>query len=91
MHFSFFDFLSIFMRVITQVVRPFMRKFLMVYFDNILIYSKTNEEPLNHFIQVYNTLRKESLFVNVNKCSFFADQVVFLGFIMSYKEVFTNL
>jgi len=91
MHFSFFDFLSIFMRVITQVVRPFMRKFLMVYFDNILVYSKTKEEPLNHFIQVYNTLRKESLFVNVNKCSFFADQVVFLGFIMSYKEVFTNL
>jgi len=74
----------------TQVFKPFMKKNLMVYFDNILIYSKTKEEPLNHLIRVYNTLRKESLFVNVNKCSFFADQVVFLGFIMSYKEVSTD-
>jgi hypothetical protein len=90
MYFSFFDVPGIFMRVMTQVFKPFMKKNLMVYFDNILIYSKTKEEPLNHLIRVYNTLRKESLFVNVNKCSFFADQVVFLGFIMSYKEVSTD-
>jgi hypothetical protein len=90
MYFSFFDVPGIFMRVMTQVFKPFMKKILMVYFDNILIYSKTKEEPLNHLIRVYNTLRKESLFVNVNKCSFFADQVVFLGFIMSYKEVSTD-
>jgi len=90
MYFSFFDVPGIFMRVMIQVFKPFMKKILMVYFDNILIYSKTKEEPLNHLIRVYNTLRKESLFVNVNKCSFFADQVVFLGFIMSYKEVSTD-
>ena len=90
MYFSFFDVPGIFMRVMTQVFKPFIKKILMVYFDNILIYSKTKEEPLNHLIRVYNTLRKESLFVNVNKCSFFADQVVFLGFIMSYKEVSTD-
>jgi hypothetical protein len=90
MYFSFFDVPGIFMRVMTQVFKPFMKKFLIVYFDNILIYSKTKEKPLNHLIRVYNTLRKESLFVNVNKCSFFADQVVFLGFIMSYKEVSTD-
>jgi hypothetical protein len=89
MYFSFFDVPSIFMRVMTQIVRLFIRKFLKVYFDNILIYSKTKKKSLNHLIQVYTTLRKESLFVNVNKCSFFADQVVFLGFIMSYKKVST--
>jgi hypothetical protein len=90
MYFSFFDVPSIFMRVMTQIVRLFIRKFLKVYFDNILIYSKTKKKSLNHLIQVYTTLRKESLFVNVNKCSFFADQVVFLGFIMSYKKVSTD-
>jgi hypothetical protein len=90
MYFSFFDVPSIFMRVMTQIVRLFIRKFLKVYFDNILIYSKTKKKSLNHLIQVYTTLRKESLFVNVNKCSFFADQVVFLAFIMSYKKVSTD-
>jgi len=42
-----------------------MGKFLLVYFDDILIYSKTKKEHFDHLIQVCTTLRKASLFANV--------------------------
>ena len=55
---------STFMRMITQVLRLFMVKFLVVYFDDILIYSKSREQQLDHLRQVCSVLRGEELYVN---------------------------
>ena len=62
----------------------------MVYFDDILIYSQSKEEHLEHLRQVFLTLREAKLYVNLKKCSFMQPYVLFLGFIVSEHDFSTD-
>ncbi|KAH9769141.1 Endonuclease [Citrus sinensis] len=58
-----------------------------VYFDDILIYSKDLDEHIEHLQSVLTVLRKEKLYANLKKCSFCTNQIVFLGYIVSAKGI----
>ena len=78
---------STFMRLINHVLRAFISKFVVVYFDDILVYSKTIEDHLNHLRSVISVLRSEKLYANLHKCSFCTDQITFLGYVVNAKSV----
>ncbi|XP_074298591.1 putative mitochondrial protein AtMg00860 [Silene latifolia] len=71
----------------TEVLRPCLGKFVVVYFDDILIYSKTTGEHLNHLETVFKILRDSKLFGKLEKCTFLSTELKFLGYIVSGRGI----
>jgi hypothetical protein len=61
----------------------FIGKFVVVYFDYILIYSKSHDDHIEHLRVVFDVLRDARLFGNLKKCTFSTDHVFFLGYVVT--------
>ncbi|GJZ02551.1 RNA-directed DNA polymerase [Tanacetum coccineum] len=75
------------MRLMNQVFRAFIGKFIVIYFDDILVFSATKELHLHHLKLIFEVLRGQKLYTNIKKCHFLTDEVLFLGYIVSKKGI----
>ncbi|XP_074283168.1 putative mitochondrial protein AtMg00860 [Silene latifolia] len=71
----------------TEVLRPCLRRFVVVYFDDILIYSKTTGEHFKHLEKIFQILRGSKLFGKLEKYTFLASEIKFLGYIISGRGI----
>jgi hypothetical protein len=72
-----------FQATMNQLFRPYLRKFVLVFIDDILIYIKTWKEHMKHLEQVLSLLEKNQFYAKLSKCSFGKEEVEYLGHIIS--------
>jgi len=81
---------SVFQRMMNHYLRHYLGKFVLVYLDDILIFSNSKEEHLQHIQQVLQILRDKKLFAKGSKCDFFKKEVQFLGFRVKSNQITTD-
>jgi hypothetical protein len=75
------------MCLMNNVLNKFLDIFVLVFIDDILIYSKSREEHEEHLKLVLQVLREHKLYANISKCDFFQKKVHYLGHVISEKGV----
>ncbi|KAD4584750.1 hypothetical protein E3N88_22351 [Mikania micrantha] len=78
---------AVFMDLMNRVCRPHLDKFVIVFINDILIYSKSKDEHEQHLKLVLGILREERLYAKFSKCEFWLKEVKFLGHIVNEKGV----
>ncbi|GKC07705.1 putative reverse transcriptase domain-containing protein [Tanacetum coccineum] len=78
---------AVFMDLINRVCKPYLDKFVIMFIDDILVYSKDEEEHGKHLKIILKLLKKERLYAKFSKCDFWLDSVQFLGHVIDRSGV----
>ncbi|GJX33698.1 putative reverse transcriptase domain-containing protein [Tanacetum coccineum] len=78
---------AVFMDLMNRVCKPYLDKFVIVFIDDILIYSKNKKEHEEHLKQILELLKKEELYAKFSKCEFWIPKVQFLGHVIDSEGI----
>eukprot|EP00253_Pinus_taeda_P032594 PITA_32594 len=78
---------STFIRLMNEMLKEFIGKFMIVYLYDILIFSRTKREHLQHVRRVLEKLQQNKLLINLKKCTFMQKELVYLGFVVAENEL----
>ncbi|GJT23024.1 putative reverse transcriptase domain-containing protein [Tanacetum coccineum] len=78
---------AVFMDLMNRVCKPYLDKFVIVFIDDILIYSKNKQEHEEHLKQILELLKKEELYAKFSKCEFWISKVLFLGHMIDSEGI----
>ena len=87
MPFGLTNALSAFMDLMNRVFSPYLDKFVIVFIDDILVYSSSPKEHAEHLRTILQILRERQLYAKFSKCQFWLDKVAFLGHVISAEGV----
>ncbi|GKF27240.1 putative reverse transcriptase domain-containing protein [Tanacetum coccineum] len=78
---------AVFMDLMNRVCKPYLDKFLIVFIDDILIYSRNEQEHEEHLKTILEMLKKEELYAKFSKCEFWINTVKFLGHVIDSSSI----
>ncbi|GJR10298.1 putative reverse transcriptase domain-containing protein [Tanacetum coccineum] len=78
---------AVFMDLMNRVCKPYLDKFVIVFIDDILIYSKNKQEHEEHLKLILELLKKEELYAKFSKCDFWIPKVQFLGHVINSQGI----
>nr|GEZ92780.1 putative reverse transcriptase domain-containing protein [Tanacetum cinerariifolium] len=82
---------AVFMDLMNQVCKPYLDKFMIVFIDDMLIYSKDEKEHKEHLKAILELLKKEELYAKFSKCEFWFPKVQFLSHVIDKQGIHVDL
>ena len=81
---------AVFMDLMNRVCRPMLDRSVIVFIDDILVYSRSREQHEEHLREVLEVLRSEKLYAKFSKCDFWLREVQFLGHVVNQKGILVD-